>query len=99
VADAAIVRGRILRIDGGSHAKRFWLGFGAGRASFSAEGTVTRPDGKLIGAFRERRSSSGEAQLGFARDATLLRRCLNVLGSDIAQMIDSGTYREAALHD
>src|SRR5262245_11006792 len=40
-----IVRGRLLRVNGGSRAKRFWLGFGGGRASLSAEGTVTWSNG------------------------------------------------------
>src|SRR5262249_61093184 len=59
VADTTTAAGRLTRRDAGSHAARFWLGFGAGRASVSAEGSVTRPDGTVLATFRERRSASG----------------------------------------
>jgi hypothetical protein len=94
-----LVRGRLLRVNGGSHAVRFWIGLGAGRASVSAEGTVTRADGTELATFRERRSASGEAELGFSGDQYLVEKCLRVLAGDIAEMIDTGSYRQAALAD
>jgi hypothetical protein len=95
-----IVRGRLLRVNGGSRAKRFWLGFGGGRASLSAEGTVTWKDGADVARFRERRSASGEGEANLlSSNSTLVDKCLRVLARDIATMIDTGKYREASLAD
>ncbi|HEV7731489.1 MAG TPA: DUF4410 domain-containing protein [Candidatus Binatia bacterium] len=96
---ATVVRGRLLRIDGGSHAKRFWLGFGAGRATLSAEGTVTRPGSVALATFREDRSASGTAELGFAGDQYLIDKCLDALAEDVASMIDTGHYREVPVDE
>jgi hypothetical protein len=96
-ADGLVVRGRLLRVNGGSRALRFWVGLGAGRASVSAEGTVSRADGPAIAAFRDRRSTSGEAELGLAKDRGLVDKCLRVLAQDVAKMITSGKYREQPL--
>ncbi len=93
-ANGAVVRGRIVRIDGGSYALRFWIGLGAGRAQLAVEGTVERADGTKLASFRVRRSSSGEAQLGFANDHFLVQKCRRVLAGDIAEMVDTGQYRE-----
>jgi hypothetical protein len=99
VAGASTVSGQLLRVDGGSHAKRFWIGLGAGRASVSAEGTVTRPDGTTLATFRERRSSSGEAELGFAGDEYLVAKCMRALAEDVADMVVSGSYRQIDLDE
>jgi uncharacterized protein DUF4410/lipopolysaccharide assembly LptE-like protein len=93
----ATVSGRLLSVDGGSRAKRFWIGMGAGRASVSAEGTITRPDGTTLATFRERRSSSGEAELGFAGDEYLVAKCMRALAEDVADMVVSGSYRQIDL--
>ncbi len=98
-ASATVVRGRLLRINGGSRAKRFWLGFGAGRATLSADGTVTRPGGAALASFRERRSASGGPELGFAGDQYLIEKCLDALAEDVAAMIDTGHYREAPIDE
>jgi hypothetical protein len=88
------VRGRILDVDGGSRALRFWIGFGAGAARLVAEGTLARTDGTLVASFRDGRSSSGAAELGLASDVSLVDKCLHAVAHDIAQMIDTGQYRE-----
>jgi uncharacterized protein DUF4410 len=93
-ADGAVVRGRIVRINGGSRALRFWIGLGAGRAQLAVEGTVERADGTKLASFRVQRSSSGEAQLGVASDYFLVEKCRRVLAGDVAEMIDTGQYRE-----
>ena len=93
-ADGAVVRGRILRINGGSFGLRFWIGMGAGRAQVTVDGTVAQADGTNVASFRLQRSSSGEAQLGFANDHFLVQKCRRVLAADIAEMIDSGQYKQ-----
>jgi hypothetical protein len=90
----AVVRGRIVRINGGSRALRFWIGLGAGRAQLAVEGTVEQADGTRLASFRVQRSSSGEAQLGVANDHFLVEKCRRVLAGDVAEMIDTGQYRE-----
>ena len=91
--DAAVVRGRITRIDGGSYALRFWIGLGAGRAQLAVDGAVEQPGGTSLASFRIRRSSSGEAQMGLATDHFLVEKCRRVLAADVAEMIDTGRYR------
>jgi hypothetical protein len=91
-----VVRGRVLDIDGGSRALRLWIGFGAGAARFVAEGTVARADGTLVASFRDGRSSSGAAELGLAGDTVLMDKCVRSVAGDIAEMIDTGQYREEA---
>ena len=93
-ANGAVVRGRIVRVNGGSRALRFWIGLGAGRAQLAVEGTVEQADGTKLASFRAQRSSSGEAQMGVVNDHFLVGKCRRVLAGDIAEMIDTGRYRE-----
>lgn len=46
-----IVEGKILLVDGGSRALRYWIGWGAGSALCAVEGKVSRPDGEILGTF------------------------------------------------
>jgi hypothetical protein len=58
------------------------------------KGTVEQADGTKLASFRVQRSSSGEAQLGVANDRFLVEKCRRVLAGDVAEMIDTGQYRE-----
>jgi hypothetical protein len=46
-----IVEGRILVIDGGSRALRYWIGWGAGSALCAVAGQVSRSNGEVLGTF------------------------------------------------
>lgn len=90
LAGDLVVEGKVNTIDGGSRALRYWVGFGAGAARFSVEGTAKGSDGKLIGEFAdERRSGFGI----FGGDyETLLQNCAAAVGEDIAEMVVTGQY-------
>jgi hypothetical protein len=88
----ATVAGQVTKIDGGSRALRYFVGFGAGATKFAVRGKVLRGDGQVLGEFAdERRSGFGM----FGGDtATLTHRCVREVGSDIANMITTGEYRQ-----
>jgi hypothetical protein len=89
---AATVVGQVTKIDGGSRALRYWIGFGAGATQFAVRGRVLRANGQVLGEFAdERRSGFGM----FGGDtATLTHRCVEEVGSDVANMITTGEYSQ-----
>jgi hypothetical protein len=54
-ADALVVEGRFTELDPGSRAKRYWVGFGAGKSAVAVEGSVKSADGTLLATFQQRR--------------------------------------------
>jgi Domain of unknown function (DUF4410) len=54
-ADALLVEGKFTEIDPGSRAKRYFVGFGAGKSGVTVQGSVKGADGKLLAAFEQRR--------------------------------------------
>jgi len=89
-----IVRGRIVLIDAGSRAARYWAGFGAGAAKFGVEGSVQGADGAELPRFSDERRASGTWNYGGGSSVELVQKCLRVVAEDIAKMIDTGQYRE-----
>jgi hypothetical protein len=77
-----VLRGRVLEMDPGSRAARYWAGFGAGAARTKVEGElVDAASGRVLLRFtQERRSGVGMAGGGYAN---LLRRNLEAIGEDL----------------
>jgi hypothetical protein len=86
-----IVTGDVKRIDAGSRSQRYWVGFGAGAAKFGVEGSVKEAKGKEVASFSDERWS-GFGVFG-GNSISLVRKCLRVVGQDVAEMIDTGQYR------
>ena len=54
-ADALMVDGKFVEMDAGSRAKRYFVGFGAGKSGVTVEGSVMAADGLLLATFKQRR--------------------------------------------
>ena len=54
-ADALVVDGKFTEMDPGSRAKRYLVGFGAGKSGVTVSGAVKAADGKLLAEFEQRR--------------------------------------------
>lgn len=85
-----VVRGRVTRLDGGSRALRYFVGFGAGRARFAAAGQVDQ-DGTRVASFAEERGAA--VGIFGGSSSGMLQDCVRTLGRDIATMIEKGEYR------
>lgn len=77
-----LLRGRVLEMDPGSKAARYWAGFGAGAARTKVEGElVDAASGRVLLRFtQERRSGVGAFGGGYVE---LLRRNLFAIGEDV----------------
>ena len=53
--DTLLVEGKFVEMDPGSRAKRYLVGFGAGKSGVTVEGSVKAPDGMLLATFKQRR--------------------------------------------
>lgn len=89
-----VVTGRIVKIDAGSRATRYWVGFGAGSAKFGVEGNVQNAEGAEVATFADERWS-GFGVFG-GNSVSLVQKCLRAVGNDVAKMIDTGQYRQPA---
>ena len=54
-ADAIVVEGKFTEMDPGSQAKRYFVGFGAGKSGVMVDGSVKSSDGTLLATFQQRR--------------------------------------------
>lgn len=83
-----LVRGRVLTMDPGSRAARYWAGFGAGAARAEVEGEIVDAStGKVLVRFRqERRSGVGMAGGDYVK---LMQRNLRTIGEDVALILQS----------
>ncbi len=86
-----IVEGQVTTIDGGSCALRYFISFGAGATRSGVRGKALRAGGQTLGEFTdERRSGFGM----FGGDTeTLMHRCVETVGYDIASMITTSEYK------
>jgi hypothetical protein len=82
-AGALLLRGKVLEMDPGSRAARYWGGFGAGAARTKLQGEVVdAASGKVLLRFtQERRSGVGVGGGGYV---SLLQRNLRTIGRDLA---------------
>jgi hypothetical protein len=85
-ADTLIIRGRVLTLDPGSKAARYWAGFGAGAAKAKIEGEIVDAKTKTVLAkfTQERRSGVGVMGGGYQE---LMQRNLNAIGEDVANIL------------
>lgn len=85
-AGTLVVRGKIVTMDPGSRAARYWAGFGAGAARTDVEGEVVDGGtGKVLLRFRqERRSGVG---IGGGDYVKLMQRNLRTIGEDLGMAL------------
>jgi hypothetical protein len=85
-AGTLIVRGKVVTMDPGSRAARYWAGFGAGAARTGIEAEIVDgATGKVLVKFtQERRSGVGAAGGGYE---DLMNRNLEAIGEDIALIL------------
>lgn len=80
------IRGRILRLDGGSKAARAWAP-GAGGARVLISGEAFAANGERLGQFStERRSARGGSYL------RVVELCVEAVARDVARMVTSNRY-------
>lgn len=84
--DTLVIRAKILEINPGSRAARYFAGFGAGAAGAKLEGEIVDGrTGEVLAKFtQERRSGTGSAGGGYE---DLLNRDIRAIGEDIARML------------
>lgn len=86
-ADALIVEGEFTELDPGSRAKRYFVGFGAGKAAVAVAGTVKDAKGTLLANFKQRRVAS----MGVAGGDSVKKMtddCKSI-GEDIAKFLSA----------
>ena len=83
-----VVRTRLLTLDPGSRAARYWAGFGAGAARAEVSGEVVdAATGKVLLRFKqERRSGVGVAGGDYVK---LMQRNLRTIGEDVALILNA----------
>ncbi len=88
--NVTLVQGDVVKIDGGSRALRYTVGFGAGATEFRVRGKVVGKVGENVGQFE----TSRRAGIGaFGGDTeTLMHRCVESVAEDVASMVASGKY-------
>lgn len=84
--DTLIIRGKIVEINPGSRAARYFAGFGAGAAGAKVQGEIVDAKTKQVLArfTQERRSGTGAAGGGYE---DLLNRDLKTIGGDVGRML------------
>jgi hypothetical protein len=87
-AGTLIVRNKMLNLDPGSKAARYWAGFGAGAARAEVSGEVVdAATGKVLLRFKqERRSGVGVAGGDYVK---LMQRNLRAIGEDMALILNA----------
>jgi hypothetical protein len=82
-----VIRARLTKVDPGSQAARFWVGFGAGAVKIAMIGEIVdAASGKVLVRFaQERRSSFG----AFGSYGPLFERTARQLGGDVAEVINA----------
>jgi hypothetical protein len=86
-ADAIVVEGRFKEMDPGSRAKRYLVGYGAGKSGVMVEGTVKSSDGTLLATFKQRRVGVMGVAGGDSMDK--LREDTKAIGEDIAKFLSA----------
>jgi hypothetical protein len=86
VAGTLIIRGKVLEMDPGSKAKRYFAGFGAGAARAKITGEIVDAKTKtvLVRFTQERRSGVGMMGGGYE---ALMNRNMRALGEDVANLM------------
>ena len=85
--DALVIEGEFTELDPGSRAKRYFVGFGAGKAAVAVAGTVKDAKGTLLANFKQRRVAS----MGMAGGDSVKKMtddCKSI-GEDIAKFLSA----------
>lgn len=83
-AEAIVVSGAFTQLDPGNRAKRYWVGFGAGKSGVEVEGRVER-GGETLAEFRQKRIAV-MGVTGGSSEKKLAADCENI-GEDIAEFL------------
>jgi hypothetical protein len=86
-ASTLVVEGTFTELDPGSRAKRYFVGFGAGKAAVGVSGTVKDGNGTLLATFKQRRVAS----MGMAGGDSVKKMtddCKSI-GDDIAKFLSA----------
>lgn len=85
-ADTLVIRGKVLIMDPGSKAARYWAGFGAGAAKAKIEGEIVdAKSGDVLAKFTQERRSGVGMMGGDYQE--LMQRNLNAIGEDVANIL------------
>ena len=86
-ADALLVRGRVLELNPGSRAARYWVGFGAGASRVAVEGElVDAKTSRTVARFRHARGTGTSGGFGGDYDK-VLRQDILTLGGDLGVLL------------
>ena len=85
-ADAIVVEGKFVEIDPGSAAKRYFVGYGAGKSGVKVEGTIKSGD-KVLATFEQRRV--GVMSGGYKDSMGKLMSDTIAIGEDIAKLLNA----------
>jgi hypothetical protein len=86
-ADAIVVEGKFKEIDPGSAAKRYFVGYGAGKSGVKVEGTIKKGDGTVLATFNQRRV--GVMSGGYKDSMGKLMSDTVSIGEDIAKLLSA----------
>jgi hypothetical protein len=83
--DRLVIEGRFVQMDPGSRAKRYFVGFGAGKSSVKVTGTVKDGAGRLLATFEQRRV--GAVGVGGGDSLGKLMSDTKSIGEDIGKFL------------
>jgi hypothetical protein len=86
-ADAIVVEGKFREMDPGSRAKRYFVGYGAGKSGVMVEGAVKSSDGTVLATFQQRRVGV----MGFAGGDSIekMKADTKAIGEDLAKFLSA----------
>ncbi len=82
---ALVVEGEFIQLDPGSRAKRYWVGFGAGKSGTTVKGTVKDGSGRVLAEFQQKRIAV-IGMFGGDYEAKMRSDCKSI-GEDIAKFL------------
>jgi hypothetical protein len=86
-SDAIVVEGKFKEMDPGSRAKRYLIGYGAGKSGVTVEGSVKSSDGAVLATFQQRRVGVMGVAGGDSMDK--LKNDTKAIGEDIAKFLSA----------
>jgi hypothetical protein len=85
-ADAIVIEGKFVEMDPGSAAKRYFVGYGAGKSGVKVQGTIKSGD-KVLATFEQRRV--GVMSGGYKDSVGKLMADTIAIGEDIAKLMNA----------
>jgi hypothetical protein len=80
-----VITGRFYELNPGSRKKRYWVGFGAGKAAVGVAGEIKDRSGRLLANFRQRRIATGG--WGGGDSIKKMRSDSRSIGKDLANFL------------